>query len=312
MTDTCRFLLRLPLLATACFLLTSLTAGQNLLTNGDAEQADLTGWTASPEVYVTASQSQSLQTVTPFEGNFFFSLAAQPGTSGSMIQGGTSGLTASSLVLSGRFQVEYTDEGEGIIRLFENDTLLTSATTGRLSGRSEVWIPFSVAVSVPPQTTRWEVELAGFLMNGSFVNTFYDGVVLESADCPAVAATETARAGTPPNPNALFAGVTSGPVLGQVWDPFIDHTAFLPSASFDFLAITATSLNVDLGALGTLLCDPSSTVSIPSVAAGAPFAVSIPSDCMLAGLSFCSQGASLDALGSIRLTNALDITVGTF
>ncbi len=137
--------------------------------------------------------------------------------------------------------------------------------------------------------------------------------VFEPAACGALlAASEIVRLGSPPNPNALRPGITSGPVLGSTWDPVIDHTSFLTTAALDALAIAPTPLNLPIPTLGTLLCDPSSTLLIQTAPPRVPFAVSIPGACAFAGVTLCSQGASLDALGGILLTNALDITLGTF
>ena len=99
---------------------------------------------------------------------------------------------------------------------------------------------------------------------------------------------------------------------GQTPDEMYFGTPFMPSAVFDFLAITATATNISLPPLGTLLCDPALTISIESATASQPFAIPIPNDCTFVGLNVCTQGASLDALGSILFTNALDITIGTF
>ncbi len=126
------------------------------------------------------------------------------------------------------------------------------------------------------------------------------------------ASAEVARLGSPPNPSALLPGLTSGPVIGSTWDPVVDHSTFLPGATFDFLGITATAVNLDLSPLGTLLCDPALIVTIETVAAGTPFAVPVPPDCIFVGVGVCTQGASVDALGTIRLTNALDVTIGSF
>ncbi len=139
------------------------------------------------------------------------------------------------------------------------------------------------------------------------------GYVFESTVCSVpLSSAEVVRLGSPPNPNALLPGLTSGPVIGSTWDPTIEHITFMPGATFDFLAITANPTNLDLGPFGTLLCDPAIIFSILSVVAGVPFAVAIPSSCAFVGASICTQGASLDPLGTILLTNALDITLGTF
>ncbi|MEM7308363.1 MAG: FG-GAP-like repeat-containing protein [Planctomycetota bacterium] len=136
-------------------------------------------------------------------------------------------------------------------------------------------------------------------------------VRFDSGGCDAsVAAAEVVRLGTPPNPAALMPGVTSGPLVGEVWDPVIDHTGFVPGAVVDLLGVSLAPLNVPT-VLGTLLCNPA--VSVPFVTApGVPFAVPVPGECALAGATLCAQGATQDSGGSIALTNALDVTVGTF
>ncbi|MEM7306944.1 MAG: hypothetical protein AAF682_09750 [Planctomycetota bacterium] len=123
-------------------------------------------------------------------------------------------------------------------------------------------------------------------------------------------ATETVRVGVPANPSALLPGLTSGPVTGSTWDPRVDHAAFLPGAVLDVLGASGASTNLPLPPLGTLLCQIGTLVFTASP--GVPFAVPIPDSCALVGLSLCTQAASVDAAGTIALTNALDITVGTF
>ena len=41
---------------------------------------------------------------------------------------------------------------------------------------------------------------------------------------------------------------------------------------------------------------------------GVPFVIPIPPDCTIFGASVCSQGGSVDATGTLLLTNAIDIT----
>lgn len=124
-------------------------------------------------------------------------------------------------------------------------------------------------------------------------------------------AAEVVRLGVPPNPDALKPGLTIGPVLGSTWDPVIDHTTFLPTSIFDFLGIAAAPTNVSLPPLGTLLCAPPFLMT-QGAPPGTPFAVQVPTDCAFAGVSLCTQGASITASSIVKLTNALDITLGTF
>jgi len=144
-----------------------------------------------------------------------------------------------------------------------------------------------------------------------------------------VAASEAVVLGSPPNPHALLPGQTSGPVVGSTWDPRVDHTSFVPHAVLDALFVQRTSALPGAGAgllaapftagsgagpslLGTLLCDPWSARLTDRVPAGTPFAIELPASCTLVGTRWCAQAASVDAHGTIRLTNALDVTIGTF
>ena len=122
---------------------------------------------------------------------------------------------------------------------------------------------------------------------------------------------EVVRLGTPPNPNALLPGQTSGPVIGQVWDPVIDHSSFAPAAAIDLVFIDfGGPINVPLGgSLGTLLCSVPAGPLIFTGAPGAAFGVAFPDECVLVGLPACSQGASV-GLAGIELTNALDLVIG--
>ena len=124
------------------------------------------------------------------------------------------------------------------------------------------------------------------------------------------ASSETSRAGSPPNANALLPGQTSGPIIGSTWDPVIDHTTFVPTATIDAIVVSALATNLP-SPLGTILCDLTVSIFFPS-GAGVPFAVPIPVNCSFVAVPLCTQGVSLSALGNISLTNALDIKIGTF
>ncbi len=126
------------------------------------------------------------------------------------------------------------------------------------------------------------------------------------------AASETSRLGVPPNADVLRPGLTSGPVLGETWDPVIDHASFMPSAVLDGLALTVFATNIPFAPNGTALCLPPLITKPLLSFPGVPFQLPLPTKCGLVGASLCSQGFSLDATGFFVLTNALDITLGTF
>lgn len=126
------------------------------------------------------------------------------------------------------------------------------------------------------------------------------------------AAAEVSRLGSPANPNAFQPGVTSPPIVGKTWDPRIDHTTFLPAAQLDFVLVSDQTSNTSIPPYGTLLCTLPTIIEAPTSPAGVPFALPVPSNCNLIGLTLCTQGLSVDGGGGARLTNALDITIGTF
>lgn len=119
------------------------------------------------------------------------------------------------------------------------------------------------------------------------------------------------RLGSPPNPSAFVPGV-SPPILADVWDPVVDHTSFMPTADVDFVGISPTPINAP-SPWGTLLCDPASALLYTAPGPGMPFQIPVPSQCSLVGVTACTQAASLAVIGGqIQLTNAIDITIGTF
>ncbi len=85
---------------------------------------------------------------------------------------------------------------------------------------------------------------------------------------------------------------------------------FMPGAVLDFIAIASTSTNIPT-ALGTLLCGLTPPIAVPGPP-DVPFALPIAEDCTHVGLILCTQGASVDAVLNIGLTNALDVTLGTY
>ena len=123
-----------------------------------------------------------------------------------------------------------------------------------------------------------------------------------------LAAQEIVRVGSPPNPAALLPGLTSAPIVGMTWDPVIDHTTFMPAATHDALTFFVGPANI-ITPFGTLLCHTPLVTAV--VLAGVPFSITPNLDCSIVGVSLCVQGGSWDGVNS-QLTNALDITIGTF
>lgn len=163
-------------------------------------------------------------------------------------------------------------------------------------------------VAIAPSAGAFGVTAVHGIVPGEVVTGVLGGPVpVTSVDVPSQ---EVTRLGTPPNPDAFEPGLTSGPVIGQVWDPYVDHTTFMPTALVDFLGVTPPTGFVDLPTpFGTVLIDIFQPFYLVGVPAGQPFAVPVPFDCSLIGVEACSQAASLDAV-DIQATNALDLLVG--
>ena len=222
------------------------------------------------------------------------------------------------------------DTGPNGFRIFDGSA---DANLGESFGAAAINLPEDLRLSMNGAfvsgVTPDEVVMLGATpdttagVTGSFLEvdgvtafTFWDLPVESytlSVGCGAnVAAIETVRLGVPPNPPALQPGMTSGPVIGKTWDPWIGHTPFFPGATLDLLGVALAPANVPLPPYGTMLCD---FIGFPpyiySSAPGVPFKVVIPIQCNLAGVKLCSQGLSTDGVKSL-LTNAIDIRIGTF
>ena len=115
--------------------------------------------------------------------------------------------------------------------------------------------------------------------------------------------------GTVPNPDALEVGQTSGPVIGQTWDPRIDHTTFMADAILDVLVIGNVKTDIPVPGLGTFLVGLTPILTFTSLPA-AGFVAPIPDDKANVGVNLFAQGASVNLAGTIALTNAIDFTVG--
>ena len=153
----------------------------------------------------------------------------------------------------------------------------------------------------------WESrELALPDANGSIYASFFDAVASGAASEVLI------NRVLAPNPDALLPGQTSGPILGQVWDPLIDYSTFLPDAGVDVLVVRlGASIDIPLPPLGSLLCNPLAPGKSFVGAPGSPILVPLPLDCTLIGIPLCAQRLSANA--SLTLfTNALEVTPGTF
>ncbi|MEM7310546.1 MAG: hypothetical protein AAF682_27975 [Planctomycetota bacterium] len=155
------------------------------------------------------------------------------------------------------------------------------------------------------------------------VNTFVaklDGVAVSDLEFRLPEAKEQVRNSTLSTPNLaqLLPGVTSGPVIGAVWDPVIVSSPGTTSL-VDVLITALTPADVPLlpGPNGTLLCNilpgiADTNFSTPIGGVQQPFAIPFPDEPSIIGITLCTQGGYADGTtpGMIHLTNALDITIG--
>lgn len=122
-------------------------------------------------------------------------------------------------------------------------------------------------------------------------------------------AKEEVRAGTPSNPLALLPGQTSAPIIGQTWDPIVDHTNFVANPALDIGVFSNTQANIPHPQFGTILCGQwNNSLSIQP---GQAFDIPIVNDVNLLGAQLTMQCITLDYSWGLHLTNALDITVGS-
>ena len=157
---------------------------------------------------------------------------------------------------------------------------------------------------------RIEIGVTTFDIEPDTFTTYRLQVMVEVYGTPpGESASATVRLGDPPNPDALRPGQTGGPVLGTTWDPFVDHTSFVPDALADFLAVGAAPTNIP-SPLGTMLCGATPPIAVLN-GPGAAFGFPVPPDCSKIGATLCTQGGSVDPMGGIHLTNALDLVIGT-
>lgn len=148
---------------------------------------------------------------------------------------------------------------------------------------------------------------------------------LEFTGCPSIASAEVPRNAVlnPPNLAILAPGATSGPVVGSVWDPTVipspGGTSLADALGFAFGPLELPALPPPNGVILCNFFTPPGlilTVTNPGSGSGpsTPFAVKVPDTCALVGVTLCVQGAYIEAspAGKISLTNALDITIGSF
>lgn len=115
-------------------------------------------------------------------GGYFFGWGGHAAGYGSMAQQGPLEVSSGSWSLTGVVQDEYDDWGQATLRFLDaKGAVLAEQTEGPFDSGDLVWLPFQITLAVPPGATTWEVFLDGTLVTGSWVNVFYDDLVLACA-----------------------------------------------------------------------------------------------------------------------------------
>jgi hypothetical protein len=111
------------------------------------------------------------------------------------------------------------------------------------------------------------------------------------------------------NPDILR--TPAGPIVGRTWLAFVDVSA-VRSNGVTLVALATQALPGVTTAAGTLIVDPASFVTEVSVGVRDAHGFEIPLDPALLGMPLHAQGGYLEPGGALRLTNGLDLTIGSF
>ena len=160
------------------------------------------------------------------------------------------------------------------------------------------------------QSWLFELDPAGNRVWEFDTTTLAPGIVFQVSYVSQLDGLEVARDSNPPNPGTLLPGQTTGPLLGQIWDPMVQP--FLSGNLFDLLMISGPSafaVPAPPPITGTVLIDLGNVLNSTFVLAGQTFQVPLPNLPAFVGTELASQAASLSAT-EIQLTNALDVRLG--
>lgn len=168
-----------------------------LLTNGGAEDGNLNGWTPSTTaantpsnvIQAVPSQIQGGPTVSPQNGNFFFSFHGEAignGESATLTQTG-SVVGFQSLDLSGFYQnldQANFDEASFTLTLFDGMTQVGMINQDLANSGGNEWAPFGGTLNVPIGADTFRLDLTGTVNEGTFANVFFDNISLQGTPVP--------------------------------------------------------------------------------------------------------------------------------
>jgi len=157
------------------------------LVNPGAETGDMSGWSYTiPIVGAVTTQKESTGWVLPRSGNYFFDMAVGPAGLAKMTQElNVAGFDGTSFNANCWIQTEYGDYGELVLTFKDGLNLeLASFTTGPIgnpvSGTGpDGYAQFSFEGNIPDGAVTAIYELRGTLIDGSYINVFYDDLSFE-------------------------------------------------------------------------------------------------------------------------------------
>jgi len=171
----------------------------NMLTNNPgAETGNTTGWAITGNVAAINEIAESTsrpETVKPCEGSWFFTMGLGPGPSSmsqsfdlSTLPGVPVSFDAGGCVQTedywgdvpddkGRLTVEFFDNSMAYLGTFTIDPLEHPVLGTSMNGRD--YLQFSLTGTVPTNAKYASYTLDGYLLQGSYINVFYDGLYFE-------------------------------------------------------------------------------------------------------------------------------------
>ena len=162
----------------------------NLIVNPDAESGDSNGWVHTDNFYATNSQDQSIETVSPYEGDYFFSMAKNSSTYEKAFQNvdvsdySESIDTGNIRIKVGAWiQNEYLDSCKISIQYLDSeDLVIKEDSTEEITDSNGYWSEQTLIRIIPIGTESINFIIEGYLYTGEYVNIFFDNSYLYIED----------------------------------------------------------------------------------------------------------------------------------
>jgi hypothetical protein len=160
-----------------------------MLTNGDAETGDLSGWEGAPADAVEAvtSHDQQAGTVQPQEGSHFFSMARAPADEVTLTHACSPVPAMKACSLRGWFLSDASGDtpDTGLVRiqvLDEAGVLLNETEEGPHSSEGGAWEHFEVRGELAEGDATFQIQLVGLNNHGETVEVLWDDLSVSCDD----------------------------------------------------------------------------------------------------------------------------------